>query len=75
MFKLWLLLARMGWFSYEGSWSHAPDWWPKARVHYPSGHYSAAMAIGNAVEYQMIYGGQVVPPNEVFSGASRRSQK
>ena len=62
-FWFWTFLARLGFFRYEGSWNFAPEWWPKAKVRYPTGHISATMAIGNALDYQRIYGGELLPPN------------
>ena len=64
MFKFYLFLAYLGFFKYEGyrdCGTYIPSVTPRARVLYPDGNYSVPMAIGNAVDYSGIFGGQVVP--------------
>lgn len=74
-FRIALFLARLGFFRYEnydafGMRDEASSPWPMARVRYPSyihwgqvvpEGYSVPMAIGNAVEYAKIFGGEIVP--------------
>jgi hypothetical protein len=64
MFKIWLLLGRMGFFCHNGLRGHEPHWWPKARVRYDDcipPRFSVPMSIGSAVKYADIFKGVVVP--------------
>lgn len=68
-FKLMLLLAKLGFFFYEGILAMAPQWWPRARVFYadsPVGirPYSFDMPIGNALQHALATKGEVVPCEE-----------
>ena len=54
-----LFLARIGFFRYEGAYWRIPFLCPCGRVVYPNGSRSVKMALGNAVEYAAIFGGEV----------------
>lgn len=62
MFKVWLFLAGLGFFTHEGLVSRVPFWMPAARIQYPDGKRSIKMPIGNAVGYKKIFGGKVIRP-------------
>jgi hypothetical protein len=62
MWQIAKFLGRIGLFTYRGARDCQPDWWPKARVRYKDGNYSAVMAIGNAWGYARIFHGEVVRP-------------
>jgi hypothetical protein len=58
--KLWLA-TNWGWYKYAGIWSMAPKNFPRGRVLYRDGFWSADMALGNAVDYAGMFGGTVHP--------------
>lgn len=60
LFKLASFLGRLGFFKYDGVLFMARGY-PMARVRYPEGGTSVPMPIGNAWNYQQIFGGEVVP--------------
>jgi hypothetical protein len=63
MFKLYVLLAKLGFFRYDGIVQQTPAWMPKALVRYPDGYVSRPMAVGNALDYQRLGGGELLPPD------------
>jgi hypothetical protein len=62
MLKFYVLLAKLGFFRYDGLVPHTPAWMPKAVVRYPDGYVSRPMAVGNALDYQRLKGGELLPP-------------
>ena len=65
-----LPLARRGMFRHEGLFGFEPWWMPRARVEYPDGNISQAMAMGNAADYAAISGGKVI-----LTRANKRAEK
>lgn len=58
VFKTRLSMAKRGYYKYDGLMGFAEiRGIPVARVIYPDGKKSCKMAIGNAVEYQDMFGG------------------
>ena len=75
MFKVWLWMARnLGMFRSDSLFRPSG---PLARVYYPPGPIddkpgvSIPMAIGNAVEYAEIFGGEVVPVSFSLNGSGK----
>lgn len=60
-FQLWRA-RHLGSFTYHGLFGHQPRWWPHAQVRYRDGKVSVAMALGNAVDYAFLFGGEVIQP-------------
>lgn len=59
LWRIALWLAERGWFRYEGLIGYEPRWWPRGHVVYPDGSQTYTMALGNAVNYQRLFGGTV----------------
>lgn len=64
--QLWLA-THFGFYRYDGLRGHQPPHMPVAYLRYPSGDYSCAMALGNAVDYARMFGGEVLSPEEYES--------
>jgi hypothetical protein len=63
VFKTQLSMAKRGYYRYDGLMGFAKKrGFPVARVLYPDGKRSCEMAIGDAVDYQEMFGGEVIQP-------------
>ena len=62
-FQFWRA-KKLGSFTYHGLHGFEPRWWPHAQVLYRDGEISRPMALGNAIDYADIFGGEVIQPRK-----------